>query len=142
MSDDDSIGRLSGLIAAFFAQWGETSKKMQESSDDRLDRANTIVQTLGRSLDKLTEIAGRNAELAAAQGELNKRSLDAMNDRLVCIRDDRDNLRDRLSEAQDEIRRLTDLCAGLRLVIVDMSRGGHTSVSATIGDITSRSDVR
>lgn len=142
MSDDDSIGRLSGLIAAFFAQWGETSKKLQESSDDRLDRANTIVQTLGRSLDKLTEIAGRNAELAAAQGELNKRSLDAMNDRLVCIRDDRDNLRDRLSEAQDEIRRLTDLCAGLRLVIVDMSRGGHTSVSATIGDITSRSDVR
>lgn len=142
MSDDDSIGRLSGLIAAFFAQWGETSKKLQESSDDRLDRANAIVQTLGRSLDKLTEIAGRNAELAAAQGELNKRSLDAMNDRLVCIRDDRDNLRDRLSEAQDEIRRLTDLCAGLRLVIVDMSRGGHTSVSATIGDITSRSDVR
>ena len=142
MSDDDSIGRLSGLIAAFFAQWGETSKKLQESSDDRLDRANAIVQTLGRSLDKLTEIVGRNAELAAAQGEPNKRSLDAMNDRLVCIRDDRDNLRDRLSEAQDEIRRLTDLCAGLRLVIVDMSRGGHTSVSATIGDITSRSDVR
>jgi hypothetical protein len=142
MSDDDSIGRLSGLIAAFFAQWGETSKKLQESSDERLDRANAIVQTLGRSLDNLTEIAGRNAELAASQGELSKRSLDAMNDRLVCIRNDRDNLRDRLSEAQDEMRRLTDLCAGLRLVIVDMSRGGHTSVSATIGDITSRSDVR
>lgn len=142
MSDDDSIGRLSGLIAAFFAQWDETSKKLQESSDERLDRANAIVQTLGRSLDNLTEIAGRNAELAASQGELSKRSLDAMNDRLVCIRNDRDNLRDRLSEAQDEIRRLTDLCAGLRLVIVDMTRGGHTSVSATIGDITSRSDVR
>lgn len=142
MSDDDSIGRLSGLMAAFFAQWGETSRKLQESSDERLDRASVIVQTLGRSLDKLTEIAGKNAELAAAQGELNRRSLDAMNDRLVCIRNDRDSLRDRLSEAQDEIRRLTDLCAGLRLVIVDMSRGGHTSVSATIGDITSRSDVR
>lgn len=142
MSEDDSTGRLSELMAAFFAQWGETSRKLQESSDERLDRANAIVLTLGRSLDRLTEIADKNADLAAAQGELNRRSLDAMNDRLVCIRNDRDSLRDRLSEAQDEIRRLTDLCAGLRLVIVDMSRGGHTSVSATIGDITSRSDVR
>lgn len=133
--------RLTELMNTFFAQWGDTSRKLQETSEDRLDRVNGMAAALCGAVECA-------AQTASAQGDLCRLSLEAMAERVVSIKVDRDRWRDLLEEcqhllesSQDEVRRLTALTESqqktIEAVMLELtrSRGGNTT---TIGNLSGK----
>ena len=131
--------RLTEMMNTFFAQWGDTSRKLQETSEDRLDRVNGMAAALCGAVEN-------TAKTATVQGDLCRLSLEAMAERVMSIKADRDRIREQLAvcqsllaESQMEVRRLTDIAESQQRTIDNAMRelarngGGNTT---NIGDVS------
>jgi hypothetical protein len=112
--------QITEMFSTFFAQWGDTSRKLQETSEDRLDRVNGMAAALCGAVEN-------TAKTATVQGDLCRLSLEAMAERVVSLKADRDRWRGLLEEcqhllesSQDEVRRLTALTESQQKTIESM----------------------
>lgn len=132
--------RLAEMIDTFMERWGDTSRKLQEASEDRLERVNGMAAALCRAV----ELTSHTAD---AQGDLCRLSIEAMAERVISVKADRDRIREQLSacqrslaESQMEVRRLTDINESQQRTIDSAMRelahgrgGGNTT---NIGDVS------
>lgn len=115
--------RLAEMVNTFIERWGDTSRRLQEASEDRLERVNGMAAALCRL------------------------SIEAMAERVISVKADRDRIREQLSacqrslaESQMEVRRLTDINESQQRTIDSAMRelahgrgGGNTT---NIGDVS------
>ena len=143
---DGPTGTINGrqfteMMNTFMERWGDTSRKLQEASEDRLGRVNEMAAALCRAVERTTHTAD-------AQGDICRLSLEAMTDRAMSVKADRDRIREQLAvcqrmlaESQMEVRRLTDITESQQRTIdnamreMARGRGGNTT---NIGDVSGR----
>lgn len=146
-NDDDGGGptgmtagesKLTEMMNTFMERWGDTSRRLQEASEDRLERVNGMAAALCRAVE-LT------SHTAHAQGDLFRLSVEAMAERVISVKADRDRIREQLSacqrslaESQMEVRRLTDINESQQRTIDnamrELARGGGNTTN--IGDVS------
>ena len=100
------------MLNTFIAQWGDTTRRLQESSEDRLDRVNKMAEAL----------------------------CDAVEERIASLKADRDRCRSLLEDSQREVSRLTDLAEAMQRLFEEVVRelarqGGNTT---TIGNLSGK----
>lgn len=131
--------RFTEMMNTFMERWGDTSRKLQEASEDRLARVNEMAAALCLAVE-------RTSHTADAQGDLCRLSLEAVTGRVMSIKADRDRTREQLTvcqrmlaESQMEVRRLTDIAESQQRTIDNAMRelarngGGNTT---NIGDVS------
>lgn len=121
------------MLNTFIAQWGDTTRKLQESSEDRLDRVNRMAEALCDAVE-------RTSQTASAHGDICRLTLAAAEERIASLRADRDRCRRLLEDSQREVIRLTDLTEAMQRlfeeVVRDLARhGGNTT---TIGNLSGK----
>lgn len=121
------------ILNTFIAQWGDTTRKLQESSEDRLDRVNRMAEALCDAVE-------RTSQTASAHGDICRLTLAAAEERIASLRADRDRCRRLLEDSQREVIRLTDLTEAMQRlfeeVVRDLARhGGNTT---TIGNLSGK----
>lgn len=121
------------MLNTFIAQWGDTTRKLQESSEDRLDRVNRMAEALCDAVE-------RTSQTASAHGDICRLTLAAAEERIASLRADRDRCRRLLEDSQREVVRLTDLTEAMQRlfeeVVRDLARqGGNTT---TIGNLSGK----
>ncbi len=121
------------MLNTFIAQWGDTTRMLQESSEDRLDRVNRMVEALCDAVE-------RTSQTASAHGDICRLTLAAAEERIASLRADRDRCRRLLEDSQREVIRLTDLTEAMQRlfeeVVRDLARqGGNTT---TIGNLSGK----
>lgn len=119
------------MLNTFIAQWGDTTRKLQESSEDRLDRVN-------RMAEALCDAVKRTSQTASAHGDICRLTLAAAEERIASLRADRDRCRMLLEDSQREVIRLTDLTEAMQRLFEEVVRklarqGGNTT---TIGNLS------
>lgn len=128
------------MMNVFMERWGDTSRKLQEASEDRLERVNGMAAALCQAVERTTHTAD-------AQGYICRLSLEAMTERVISVKADRDRIREQLTlcqnllaESQMEVRRLTDINESQQRTIdsamreMTRARGGGNTTN--IGDIS------
>ena len=121
------------MLNTFIAQWGDTTRKLQESSEDRLDRVNRMAEALCDAVE-------RTSQTASAHGDICRLTLAAAEERIASLRADRDRCRRLLEDSQREVIRLTDLTEAMQRLFEDVVRelahqGGNTT---TIGNLSGK----
>ncbi len=119
------------MLNIFIAQWGDTTRRLQESSEDRLDRVNKMAEALCDAVE-------RTSQTASAHGDICRLTLAAAEERIASLRADRDRCRRLLEDSQREVIRLTDLTEAMQRLFEDVVRelarqGGNTT---TIGNLS------
>lgn len=132
---DDFNATITEMLNTFIAQWGDTTRRLQESSEDRLDRVNKMAEALCDAVE-------RTSQTASAHGDICRLTLAAAEERIASLRADRDRDRCRrlLEDSQREVIRLTDLTEAMQRlfeeVVRDLARqGGNTT---TIGNLSGK----
>ena len=102
------------MLNTFIAQWGDTTRRLQESSEDRLDRVNKMAEALCDAVE-------RTSQMASAHGGICRLSLAA-------------------AEERREVTRLTDLTVAMQRLFEEVVRelarqGGNTT---TIGNLSGK----
>lgn len=64
------------MLNTFIAQWGDTTRRLQESSEDRLDRVNKMAEALCDAVE-------RTSQMASAHGGICRLSLAAAEERIA-----------------------------------------------------------
>lgn len=123
--------QLTEIIGEFFAQLGASSQRLQESSEDRLDRVNKMTEALCDAVE-------RTSQTASAHGDICRLSLAAAKERIASLKADRDRCRSLLEDSQREVTRLTDLTVAMQRLFEEVVRelarqGGNTT---TIGNLS------
>lgn len=121
------------MLNTFIAQWGDTTRRLQESSEDRLDRVNKMAEALCDAVE-------RTSQTASTHGDICRLTLAAAEERIASLRADRDRCRRLLEDSQREVIRLTDLTEAMQRlfeeVVRDLARhGGNTT---TIGNLSGK----
>lgn len=119
------------MLNTFIAQWGDTTRRLQESSEDRLDRVNKMAEALCDAVE-------RTSQMASAHGGICRLSLAAAEERIASLKADRDRCRSLLEDSQREVSRLTDLAEAMQRLFEEVVRelarqGGNTT---TIGNLS------
>lgn len=119
------------MLNTFIAQWGDTTRRLQESSEDRLDRVNKMAEALCDAVE-------RTSQTASAHGDICRLTLAAAEERIASLRADRDRCRRLLEDSQREVIRLTDLTEAMQRLFEEVVRelarqGGNTT---TIGNLS------
>lgn len=121
------------MLNTFIAQWGDTTRRLLESSEDRLDRVNKMAEALCDAVE-------RTSQTASAHGDICRLTLAVAEERIASLRADRDRCRRLLEDSQREVIRLTDLTEAMQRlfeeVVRDLARqGGNTT---TIGNLSGK----
>lgn len=121
------------MLNTFIAQWGDTTRRLQESSEDRLDRVNKMAEALCDAVE-------RTSQTASAHGDICRLTLAAAEERIASLRADRDRCRRLLEDSQREVIRLTDLTEAMQRLFEEVVRelarqGGNTT---TIGNLSGK----
>lgn len=121
------------MLNIFIAQWGDTTRRLQESSEDRLDRVNKMAEALCDAVE-------RTSQTASAHGDICRLTLAAAEERIASLRADRDRCRMLLEDSQREVIRLTDLTEAMQRLFEEVVRelarqGGNTT---TIGNLSGK----
>lgn len=119
------------MLNTFIAQWGDTTRRLQESSEDRLDRVNKMAEAL-------CDAVKRTSQTASAHGDICRLTLAAAEERIASLRADRDRCRMLLEDSQREVIHLTDLTEAMQRLFEEVVRelarqGGNTT---TIGNLS------
>lgn len=130
---DSPNATVTEMLNTFIAQWGDTTRKLQESSEDRLDRVNRMAEALCDAVE-------RTSQTACAHGDICRLTLAAAEERIASLRADRDRCRRLLEDSQREVVRLTDLTEAMQRLFEDVVRdlarqGGNTT---TIGNLSGK----
>lgn len=125
--------QLTEIMGEFFAQLGASSQRLQESSEDRLDRVNKMAEAL-------CDAVKRTSQTASAHGDICRLTLAAAEERIASLRADRDRCRMLLEDSQREVIRLTDLTEAMQRLFEEVVRelarqGGNTT---TIGNLSGK----
>ena len=128
---DEPNATITEMLNTFIAQWGDTTRKLQESSEDRLDRVNRMAEALCDAVE-------RTSQTASAHGDICRLTLAAAEERIASLRADRDRCRRLLEDSQREVIRLTDLTEAMQRLFEEVVRelarqGGNTT---TIGNLS------
>lgn len=121
------------MLNTFIAQWGDTTRKLQESSEDRLDRVNRMAEALCDAVE-------RTSQTASAHGDICRITLAAAEERIASLRADRDRCRRLLEDSQREVIRLTDLTEAMQRLFEDVVRelASHGGNTTTIGNLSGK----
>ncbi len=121
------------MLNTFIAQWGDTTRKLQESSEDRLDRVNRMAEALCDAVE-------RTSQTASAHGDICRLTLAAAEERIASLRADRDRCRRLLEDSQREVIRLTDLTEAMQRLFEDVVRelASHGGNTTTIGNLSGK----
>lgn len=121
------------MLNTFIAQWGDTTRKLQESSEDRLDRVNRMAEALCDAVE-------RTSQTASAHGDICRLTLAAAEERTASLRADRDRCRRLLEDSQREVIRLTDLTEAMQRLFEDVVRelASHGGNTTTIGNLSGK----
>ena len=130
---DSPNATVTEMLNTFIAQWGDTTRKLQESSEDRLDRVNRMAEALCDAVE-------RTSQTASAHGDICRLTLAAAEERIASLRADRDRCRRLLEDSQREVIRLTDLTEAMQRLFEEVVRelahqGGNTT---TIGNLSGK----
>lgn len=125
--------QLTEIMGEFFTQLGASSQRLQESSEDRLDRVNKMAEALCDAVE-------RTSQMASAHGGICRLSLAAAEERIASLKADRDRCRSLLEDSQREVSRLTDLAEAMQRLFEEVVRelarqGGNTT---TIGNLSGK----
>lgn len=121
------------MLNTFIAQCGDTTRRLQESGEDRLDRVNKMAEALCDAVE-------RTSQTASAHGDICRLSLAAAEERIASLKADRDRCRSLLEDSQREVSRLTDLAEAMQRLFEEVVRelarqGGNTT---TIGNLSGK----
>ena len=121
------------MLNTFIAQWGDTTRRLQESSEDRLDRVNKMAEALCDAVE-------RTSQTASAHGDICRLTLAAAEERIASLRADRDRCRRLLEDSQREVIRLTDLTEAMQRLFEDVVRelASHGGNTTTIGNLSGK----
>lgn len=121
------------MLNTFIAQWGDTTRKLQESSEDRLDRVNRMAEALCDAVE-------RTSQTASAHGDICRLTLAAAEERIASLRADRDRCRRLLEDSQREVIRLTDMTEAMQRLFEDVVRelASHGGNTTTIGNLSGK----
>lgn len=121
------------MLNTFIAQWGDTTRKLQESSEDRLDRVNRMAEALCDAVE-------RTSQTASAHGDICRLTLAAAEERIASLKADRDRCRRLLEDSQREVIRLTDLTEAMQRLFEDVVRelASHGGNTTTIGNLSGK----